>query len=40
MVRVGGRDNVMGVETEDVEGILGDLDALRPKPAVDLADLE
>jgi hypothetical protein len=40
MVRVGGRDNVMGVETEEVEGILGDLDALRPKPAVDLADLE
>jgi len=40
MVRVGGRNNVMGVETEEVEGILGDLDALRPKPAVDLADLE
>ncbi len=40
MVRVGGRNNVMGVEAAGVDVILGDLDALRPKPADDLADLE
>ena len=40
MVRVGGRNNVMGVQTAEVDVILGDLDALRPKPADDLADLE
>jgi hypothetical protein len=32
MVEVSGRNNVMGVEVEDVEAILDDLDALRPEP--------
>jgi hypothetical protein len=40
MVEVSGRNNVMGVQTADVDVILGDLDALRPKPADDLADFE
>ena len=40
MVEVSGRNNVMGVQTAEVDVILGDLDALRPKPADDLADLE
>ncbi len=40
MVRVGGRNNVMGVEAVEVDVILGDFDALRPKPTDDLADLE
>jgi hypothetical protein len=40
MVRVSGRNNVMGVETAGVDVILGDFDALRPKSFDDLADLE
>jgi len=32
MVQVNGRDTVMGVKVEDVEAILGDLEALRPEP--------
>jgi hypothetical protein len=40
MVEVSGRNNVMGVQTAEVDVILGGLDALRPKPADDLADFE
>jgi hypothetical protein len=40
MIKVSGRNNVMGVETAGVEVILGDLDVLRLKLADDLADLE
>ena len=32
MLQVSGRDTVMGVEVEDAEKILGNLDALRPEP--------
>ena len=40
MVEVSERNNVMGVQTAEVDVILGDLDALRPKPADDLADFK
>jgi hypothetical protein len=33
MVQVTGRSTVMGVEVEDAETILGDLEGLRPEPA-------
>jgi hypothetical protein len=32
MLQVTGRDTVMGVEVEDAEKILADLEALRPEP--------
>ena len=32
MVQVAGRNSVMGVEVEDVAGILGDLESLRAEP--------
>jgi hypothetical protein len=35
MVRVTGRSTVMGVEVEDAETILGDLEGLRPEPTED-----
>ena len=37
-VRVSGRNTVMGVELSDVEGILDDLEGLRPDPAEEFAD--
>ena len=41
MVRVNGRDTVMGVEVDDVEEILHDLEDLRPDPPEDpVADSE
>jgi len=41
MVRVDGRDSVMGVEVADVDTILGDFESLRPNPpAPDIADGE
>jgi hypothetical protein len=41
MVRVGGRDSVMGVEVANVDAILGDFERLRPNlPAQDVADGE
>jgi hypothetical protein len=39
MVRVSGRNNVMGVEAADVDTILGDFEGLRPNPPEqDVAD--
>jgi hypothetical protein len=41
MVQVTGRSTIMGVEVENVEAILGDLDALRPEPTEEsVADAE
>jgi len=41
MVRVSGRNNVMGVQVADVDVILGDLESLRPNPPEqDVADGE
>jgi len=38
MVQVSGRDTVMGVEVNDVEAILGDLEQLRPEPPAEAAN--
>ncbi len=35
MLKVSGRDTVMGVEAEDAEKILGDLESLRPEPPLE-----